>query len=300
MTDRTAGTPLIGTVAGRDVPVGLLDRRLAAMRRGPFADRLPPADGPEGRRLRRFVAQLLLTEELVRVESARLGIAVPEGHSSRSTPDVTGTGRADESGGPGGFGGAGGSGGASACAASHIDPAGGLAAAVLAAMPLARALHRHVTAAVVPPEERLIAYYHADPDRWHRPERRTVLHVLTPERPRRVDTRLLDALSTRWTCTRDELPPALAEAVFSATQGDLVGPVVSSLGWHLCRVDGVEPAIHLDFETVRDDILARLTRVERDRYFELWLEQRRRDIVATEPGYEHPGDPRHPDYTHHH
>jgi [acyl-carrier-protein] S-malonyltransferase len=43
-----------------------------------------------------------------------------------------------------------------------------------------------------------------------------------------------------------------------------------------------------------------LVEAARDRAFTQWLDERCARLVKLEPGYEHPGDPSHPDYTHHH
>ncbi|HEY9475740.1 MAG TPA: peptidylprolyl isomerase [Mycobacteriales bacterium] len=281
----------VGVVAGRDVPGALLDARLAELRAGPLAHALPPPDCLEGRRLRRWVAQLVLTEELVRAEAVRLGVTEPD-------PSPVG----------GGTGGAPG----------PLPPwAGSLAAAVLAAMPLARAVYRRVTDPIRVGQAEAENYYRRNPDLWQHPERRTLLHILTDrsdlsaQRPdqnlpdqdppgRQPDPARLRADGVRWTCIESELPEQLGRLVFTAAPGDMVGPIITPFGWQLCLVEGVTSAHVVEFDTVRDEILTTLTLSARQRYFERWLEQRRRALVTVDPGCEHPGDPRHSDYAHHH
>jgi [acyl-carrier-protein] S-malonyltransferase len=40
--------------------------------------------------------------------------------------------------------------------------------------------------------------------------------------------------------------------------------------------------------------------VDRDRRFARWLDERYATLVRLEAGFEHPGDPRHPDAVHRH
>ncbi len=48
---------------------------------------------------------------------------------------------------------------------------------------------------------------------------------------------------------RRQLPPAMAEAVFAARQGDLVGPLAAVAGFHLFLVESIAPA-ELDAQTM--------------------------------------------------
>lgn len=301
----------IGVVAGHEIPGALLDARLAELRSGPAADLLPPPDCLEGRRLRRWVAQLVLTEELVRAEADRLGVPDPgdlpgddQGSGiADTTADGAGGGRRNGTGGD--LGDHTGRPGAPddlgppphGLAGLALWPAGSLASAVLAVMPLARAVYRMVTAGVRVDDDQARAFYQRNPELWTHPERRTLLHAVSGQPP---DPGRLHEDGTWLTCTREELPEALALPAFSAAPGALVGPVNTPFGWQICLVGGVTPARVDSFATVRDQIAGRLTRSKRDRYFERWIEQRRSELVAVAVGCEHPGDPRHSDYTHHH
>lgn len=55
-----------------------------------------------------------------------------------------------------------------------------------------------------------------------------------------------------------------------------------------------------DYSAVRDALAARLGAENSERRFARWLEERCAALVRLEPGYEHPGDPRHADAVHRH
>jgi [acyl-carrier-protein] S-malonyltransferase len=54
------------------------------------------------------------------------------------------------------------------------------------------------------------------------------------------------------------------------------------------------------FAEVRDAIAAMLGAHDAQRRFTRWFDERCAALVELAPGYEHPGDPRHPDATHRH
>lgn len=66
----------VGYVDGRPVPRTELDRRLTALRSGPRAGALPVPGSAEDRQLTRWVAQVILTEELCAAEAAARGLSV--------------------------------------------------------------------------------------------------------------------------------------------------------------------------------------------------------------------------------
>lgn len=57
---------------------------------------------------------------------------------------------------------------------------------------------------------------------------------------------------------RNALPPALAEAVFKANVGDVVGPVETPIGYYLAKVEEKKPPETLPLEKVRMDIAVQL------------------------------------------
>jgi [acyl-carrier-protein] S-malonyltransferase len=62
------------TVAGIPIGTDEVDRREAALRAGPLASALPRAGTSEGRQLRRWLTQLVVTQRVVAVEAASLAV----------------------------------------------------------------------------------------------------------------------------------------------------------------------------------------------------------------------------------
>ncbi|GBE66788.1 malonyl CoA-ACP transacylase [Mycobacterium sp. MFM001] len=65
---------IVATVAGIGVPVDEVDAREARLRDGPLAAALPKAGTSEGRQLRRWLTQLIVTERVIAAEAAALGV----------------------------------------------------------------------------------------------------------------------------------------------------------------------------------------------------------------------------------
>ncbi|MFI9328423.1 hypothetical protein ACIGZJ_12865 [Kitasatospora sp. NPDC052868] len=74
-----AEAPVLGLLDGRPLPRTELDRRLAALRRGPRSAALPRPGSAEDRQLARWVAQVLLTEALCAAVAAERGLGHPAG-----------------------------------------------------------------------------------------------------------------------------------------------------------------------------------------------------------------------------
>lgn len=64
----------VATVGGRPVPVTEVDARENRLRAGPLATALPRPGTSEGRQLRRWLTQLLVSERVIELEAHRLGI----------------------------------------------------------------------------------------------------------------------------------------------------------------------------------------------------------------------------------
>ncbi|MUL77415.1 malonyl CoA-ACP transacylase [Mycolicibacterium sp. CBMA 226] len=130
----------IATVAGRPIPVAALDQRETRLRASTLAPSLPVAGSSEGRQLRRWLTQLLVTDEMVRVAAAELGVT---DRGAPSEADVL-----------------------------PDQPArmelGSIAAAALE-QPLARALFARVTAEVRVPDDEVERYHARNPMRFARP-----------------------------------------------------------------------------------------------------------------------------------
>jgi [acyl-carrier-protein] S-malonyltransferase len=176
------------------IPVALIEDRLAVLRSGPYAARLPHPDTAEGRNLRRWLVQVVTTEAVIEHEAAARQItAGPEDGAPRRVTLV------------------------------EALRAGGVAAAVVAAHPVARALRRHIVPEVRVPDDETCAYHARNRDRYPQP-----------------------------------------------------------------------------YKEVRARIAAELAAARRECWFARWLDQRHTALVRLAPGFEHPGDPHHPDAVHRH
>lgn len=125
-------------VGDRPIPVSLVDERVAALRAGPYAGRLPHPDTAEGRNLRRWLVQVLTIEAVVERE-ARIRDVVPDGSPPRPV------------------------------SLAQALRTGGVTAAVVAAHPLARPLREHVAPLADPPAPETAAYYQRNRDRYPQP-----------------------------------------------------------------------------------------------------------------------------------
>ncbi|MFI5910886.1 hypothetical protein [Dactylosporangium sp. NPDC051541] len=68
------GVAVAAYVGAEPITVAAVEERLAAMRSGPYAARLPHPGSAEGRNLRRWLVQLLATTAVLDQEAARLGL----------------------------------------------------------------------------------------------------------------------------------------------------------------------------------------------------------------------------------
>ena len=129
---------LAATVAGDPVAIGEIDAREVALRSCPQTAALPRPDTSEGRQLRRWLTQLLVTERVVIREADALGISVTDSTPGADAvlPDLT----------------------------ARLE-IGSIAAAVLAD-PLARAVYAYVTADVDIDEDTVIDYHRRNPRRF--------------------------------------------------------------------------------------------------------------------------------------
>jgi [acyl-carrier-protein] S-malonyltransferase len=187
-------SPVAAFVHGRPVPVALVEARMAALRSGPYAARLPHPDTAEGRNLRRWLVQAMTTEAVIDHEARARGIVADPGDLGPRPLTLA--------------------------AALRV---GGVTAAIIAAHPLARALRDHIVPDDHASDEDTLAYYRRNRDRYPQP-----------------------------------------------------------------------------FAEVRERLAAELGAADRDGRFARWLDERCAALVRLEAGFEHPGDPRHPDADHRH
>ena len=81
---------LVATVAGTPVSVDEVDAREGRLRSGPYAAALPTSGTSEGRQLRRWLTQLIVTERVVAVEAAARTLNVQDAPTEAELlPDVT-------------------------------------------------------------------------------------------------------------------------------------------------------------------------------------------------------------------
>jgi [acyl-carrier-protein] S-malonyltransferase len=83
-------TAVAATVAGRAVLVDDVDAREARLRATQLASALPRPNTSEGRQLRRWLTQLLVTEQVVAFEAGALGVSADGAPSERELlPDMS-------------------------------------------------------------------------------------------------------------------------------------------------------------------------------------------------------------------
>lgn len=133
---------VVATVAGIPVRVDEVDAAEARLRAGPGAAALPARGTGEGRQLRRWLTQLMVTERVVAAEADARGLSGRDAPSETELlPDVT----------------------------ARLE-LGSVAAATLAD-PRARALFADVTAGVRVTDEEVAAYHARNPLRFAEPRR---------------------------------------------------------------------------------------------------------------------------------
>ncbi len=130
----------VATVAGIPVPVDEVDAAEARLRSGPAAAALPASGTSEGRQLRRWLTQLIVTQRVVATEAAARGLTPRDAPTEAELlPDRT----------------------------ARLE-IGSIAAAALAD-PQARALFDDVTAAVHVADEEVADYHARNPLRFAEP-----------------------------------------------------------------------------------------------------------------------------------
>jgi [acyl-carrier-protein] S-malonyltransferase len=192
---------VIGWVAGVPIPRARLADRVAELRAGRLAGRLPTVGSKEDRQFLRWTAQVLLTEELCRIELARLRRdAEPRRASSPTTTHRVLT----------------------QAESLHL---GSVNAAAWSACPEMAELFDLVT------KETASADRPTPRRTWHR-----VMHSLA-DTPLAADAATPRPLG--WT-TLDDLPVPLAAELRAVPTGVRVGPIRSGLGWHVATVVATE------------------------------------------------------------
>jgi [acyl-carrier-protein] S-malonyltransferase len=128
---------IVATVGGVPVAVGEVDVRESRLRDGPLAASLPASATSEGRQLRRWLTQLIVTERVVAAEAEALGVTTADAPTEAEVlPDM----------------------------AARLE-IGSISAAALRD-PKARALFAHLTAAVEVSDDEVADYHARNPMRF--------------------------------------------------------------------------------------------------------------------------------------
>jgi len=266
--------PVVATVGGRPVSIERLEERVAEVRRGPRGRHLPPGGGSESIRLRRWIVQELVTEDVLVLEARAAGILGPDGMGQESA-DAT---REKLS---------------TAAVAMLVD---------------------RVTASITVPERDVRAYYERNRDRYRRREARRIRHIVLADEPsasqviRQLaaggEMSLLAAARSTGPVSRAQVAEPVEihrgeyagpfeDAIFSAEVEAIVGPIQTEHGWHVARVEAVVEESYVSYAEARPAIEAELLTAARASAFAAWLEVRRAELVTIEPEFEHPEHPLH-------
>ncbi|GII51760.1 malonyl CoA-ACP transacylase [Planotetraspora thailandica] len=176
---------IAAVVEGEPITVAQVEARVRRLRAGRRGDLLPADGTTEGRQLRRWVTQVIVTERVVAGEAARRGVTAAPG---RPFP---------------------------LDAVARLE-LGSVLAAVLAADPLTQALYRDMTAGVTVGDADVRGYFAANQDRFRTRPARLVTHWR--------DGRPVNG-GRPYTVSAGELPEPAARAVFSASEGARIGPI---------------------------------------------------------------------------
>lgn len=178
-------------------------------------------------------------------------------------------------------------------------------------------------AAGEPDEAEALSCYRANLHRYRAGEARRVRHLLVGERElaARLASQVkaaggppLGDLAAAWSLDegsrrhggdlgwveRGQLAGALEDAIFSATLGEVLGPVESTFGWHVLAVEALRPAGTRSFASCRGEILRELAADRRRAALRQWWAKRLAEAVAVPPGAEHPSYPGLPGTLHRH
>ena len=172
-----------------------------------------------------------------------------------------------------------------------------------------------------PSEADALAFYNANPSRYHIAEARKVRHVLVASWGKARDIRqragaslgladlALDVSIDEGTrrrggdlgwVERGQLSGALEDAIFATRCGQLRGPVRSAFGWHVLQVEAVREEGCRRFEECRDEIVADIREDRLRDAWQQWWDCRVAEEISVVPGWEHPALKGHPGTGHRH
>lgn len=127
-------------------------------------------------------------------------------------------------------------------------------------------------------DERIAEAFEQRKDELSTPERRTVSQVVLPDQAtaEAVAARIAEGADfvaaaeeasgrapvALGSVTRDDLPAELGEPVFALEAGQTTAPVQSSFGWHIAKVEAIEPGKEVTLEETRDQLRRELAEEE--------------------------------------
>lgn len=128
-------------------------------------------------------------------------------------------------------------------------------------------------------DDEVTAHYNQDPTRYGTPESRDVNLVFTTSRKQAGLARRaldkgqsfgkvakkysMDSVSRKHGgrfpgVVKEQFPPSLDRAVFSAQLGDLIGPIKTQFGYYVLKILRIRPAVQQTLAEVREEIVAYL------------------------------------------
>jgi [acyl-carrier-protein] S-malonyltransferase len=277
--------PVTGWLDGRPLPRTELNRRLAALRGGPRSSTLPVPGSAEDRQLIRWVAQVILTEELCAAEAAARGLDLTD------APPV----RLDQ---------------------RTAVELGSITAAAFEGSAAVRAVYQAITVDVTVSPGVIAAYRTTAA----RSPAGPVWRLSTPDgefdgHPDTLPADLASALHAAvpgqtvtagpWTATllerydaeTDQAPASADPANHTLTSAGLADRTPTSIDPTVHTLASADPAAHtLASADPADHLLAAARHVT----FVRWLDRARAHRLRLVPGLEHPGDPAQPDNHHRH
>jgi peptidyl-prolyl cis-trans isomerase D len=135
-----------------------------------------------------------------------------------------------------------------------------------------------IAAGIEVPESKLREEYQSRLDEFQTPERREIEQILVPDQAKADEAAAQLAAGKDFAAVakdvanqdeeaiklgfvkRDEMPPALADAVFALAKDATTKPIQSPLGWHIVRVTNIEAGGSKPFEEAKAELTTAVAR----------------------------------------
>jgi [acyl-carrier-protein] S-malonyltransferase len=260
----TPAAPQVATVGGRPISIERLEQRVAEVRRGPRGRHLPPGGEAESTRLRRWVVQELVTEDVLVHEARAAGIISTDAVTLPTSARAALIERVTES----------------VTVPEHEVCAYYERNRDRYRRRAARRV-RHILVSDEASAAAVIRQLAAGE------EMASLAATRSADAGSRTQGGLLGDVH------RGEFAGPLEDALFGAEIGAIVGPIQTEHGWHVARVEATFGESYVPYAEARPVIEAELLMAARAIAYAAWLELRRAELVTIEPGFEHPGHPFH-------